>query len=154
MRASCSSDHFQLSSACNHTRNLSDNFQELSIISYANYRCNYSELLCYKLLDAELWCAALLGTAHTATTKKVSPTQKHKLSSLVKKKEDGLCSCDGGLGLSLHCTGKTGSTHLLKNKKYSQEFSLFFFNYTWKRSVFRASEIISLSKTFFLAQNL
>lgn len=58
--------------------------------------------------------------AHTVTT-------KQSLLSLAKqpgeKKEDGLCSWDGGLRLNSHGTGKTGPTHLLKIKIDLQECS-------------------------------
>lgn len=33
------------------------------------------------------------------------------------KKEGGLCGYDGVLRLSLHCTGKTGPTHFIRNKE-------------------------------------
>lgn len=49
MQVSCSLGDFHVSFIYNHTQNPFDNFQELSIISYANYLCNY---LAFLLLHA------------------------------------------------------------------------------------------------------
>lgn len=72
-----------------------------------------------------------LGTVYTTATKDLSyPETQAKQSYSWWKKEDGLRSYDGDLRPSLHCTGKTGSTHFIKDKEeeiLASIFSPFFF---------------------------